>query len=144
MLSRGGTGPILFSDKVSEWQGLFSLALQLVKGRIKSVQPYPLTLDGNRCQRHQHRDRGPDKSLGSSPGPEITMALGCKQATYLSPLPQPSPLLICLFPQDITHSVSLGMSQNVFAHHNRACDVCFLFSLTGSGQAPVFSKMIKF
>lgn len=54
------------------------------------------------------RARGPDKSLGSSPGPEIIMVLGCKQAIYLGPLSQASPLLICLFPQDISHCVSLG------------------------------------
>ena len=64
--------------------------------------------------RAMNLDMGP----GSSPGPDITMALGGNEATHVSPSCTLSPPQVCRCPQDTSHSVSLYLA--LFAHGNSA------------------------
>lgn len=115
VLPRRGAGPSFHSAAPGDGQGQFSLVLQPVGlGQFCVAlfsRPAVVTgaMDVNTdcdCR----RTTNPGKGLSSSPGLGITNALdGASKPPTLARSSLPSPLQICLCPQDMNHSVSFSL-----------------------------------
>lgn len=87
VLLRQGVGPSFLSTSAGKGQDKIPLVWQLVRGGINFVQSYPLGLWWYRSLKTDHgciRALNLDMSPGSSSEPDITMALGGNQVTYVS------------------------------------------------------------
>lgn len=78
---------------------------------------------------------GPDTDLGSSSGPDDTVASGGKQTTQSVYLPLTHLLQVCLFPQDSNHSAS---SPCPVSPHSPPC----IYLLKVLGEPMVYSTCL--